>query len=75
MGQRLSCATTSRQIGTQSLRLTERMDLYLGLVMTLMFLAGCVLIILSVRERSEERKRRRGWTAAKPRAPAESKPL
>ena len=49
MGQRLSCATTSRQIGTQSLRLTERMDLYLGLVMTLMFLAGCVLIVLSVR--------------------------
>jgi hypothetical protein len=46
--------------------LTERMDLYLGLVTTLMFLAGCVLIVLSVRERSEERRRWRGPTAAKP---------
>ena len=59
----------------RSLHLTERMDLYIGAVATLMFLAGCVLTILSVRERSQERRRQRGYTVAKPRAPAESKPL
>jgi hypothetical protein len=45
--------------------LTERFDLYLGVVVTLMFLIGCVLIVVSARERSEERRRWRSSTVAK----------
>lgn len=37
--------------------LTERFDLYLAAVVSAMFLAGCVLLILSARGRSRERKR------------------
>ena len=73
MGQRLSCASISRQIGTQESSLTEQLELYLGVVVTLMFLAGCFLTVVSVRERSEERRRWLGSTATKPRLPAESK--
>lgn len=75
MGQGLSCASIFARSARRSLRLTEQMDLYLGVVVTLMFLAGCFFIVGSVRERSEERRRWRGSTAAKPRPPAESKPL
>ena len=53
----------------------ERIDLYLGVVVTLMFLAGCVLIVVSARERSEERRRWRGSTSVNTGPPAESKPL
>lgn len=38
--------------------MTERIDIYIGVVVVLMFLAGCFLIILSARERTEERGRR-----------------
>jgi hypothetical protein len=38
-----------------------------------MFLAGCFLIMLSVREQFEKHKRQRTWTSVKPRPPAESK--
>ena len=41
--------------------MTERMDLYIGVVVTLMFLAGCFLVVISVRERLEERRRQRVW--------------
>jgi hypothetical protein len=37
--------------------LTERIDLYIGAVVTLMFLAGCFLAVVSIRQRSRERKR------------------
>ena len=47
--------------------MTERMDLYIGVAVTLMFLAGCFLVIVRVRERFEERRRQRGWAAARPR--------
>jgi hypothetical protein len=53
----------------------EQMDLYVGVIVTLMFLAGCFFIIVSVPERSEQRGRWRGSTAAKPRPAAESRPL
>jgi hypothetical protein len=43
--------------------LTERMDLYFGVVVTLMFLAGCFLVAVSMRERLEERKRQRVWNS------------
>jgi hypothetical protein len=36
---------------------TEQMDLYIGVVVSLMFLAGCFLVVISARERSEERRR------------------
>jgi hypothetical protein len=39
--------------------LTERIDLYVGVVVSLMFLAGCFLMIISVRERIEQRARGR----------------
>ena len=55
--------------------MTEQMDLYIGVAVTLMFLAGCFLVVVRVRERFEERRRWQGWTAAKPQALAESKPL
>ena len=42
--------------------MTEQMDLYLGVVMTLMFLFGCFLTVLSIRQRSEERRRWLGST-------------
>ena len=38
--------------------MTERIDIYIGVVVILMFLAGCFLIVLSARERTEERSRR-----------------
>jgi len=37
--------------------LTYQFDLYLAAIVTAMFLAGCVLFVLGVRERSQERKR------------------
>jgi hypothetical protein len=49
------------------------MDLYLGVAVTLMFLAGCFLIVLSLREQFEKRKCQGIWTSVKPRPPAESK--
>jgi hypothetical protein len=55
--------------------LTEQMDLYIGVAATLMFLAGCFLVVVSVRERFEERRRWRDPTAVTPQARAESKPL
>ena len=42
------------------------MDLYLGVAVTLMFVFGCFLIVLSLREQSEKRKRQRIWTSVKP---------
>jgi len=51
------------------------MDLYLEVAVTSMFLAGCFLIVLSLREQFEKRKRQRIWTSVKPRAPAESERL
>jgi hypothetical protein len=47
MGQRLNCASTGRTDRSQELPLSERMDLYLGVAVTLMFLAGCFLIVLA----------------------------
>jgi len=37
--------------------LTYRFDLYLAAIVTAMFLAGCVLVILNGRERSRARRR------------------
>ena len=51
------------------------MDLYLGVAVTLMFVSGCFLIVLSLREQFEKRKRQRIWTSVKPRPPGESKAL
>jgi hypothetical protein len=73
MGQWLNCASTGRTDRSQEPSLTERMDLYVGVAVTLMFLAGCFLIVLSLREQFEKRKRQRIWTSVKPRPPAESK--
>lgn len=53
--------------------MTEQMDLYLGVIVALMFLSGCFVIVVSVRERSEELRRLRGLTVTKPRLPTESK--
>lgn len=39
--------------------MTDQMELYLGMVVTLMFLAGCFLIVLSVRERFDKHRRER----------------
>jgi hypothetical protein len=49
---------------------TERVDLYIGAVVTLMFLAGCFLVVVGMRERFKERRRERVWTAAEPRQKA-----
>jgi len=46
--------------------LTERMELYVGVAVALMFLAGCFLVIVRVRERFEERRRQGGWAVARP---------
>jgi hypothetical protein len=73
MGQWLNCASTGRTDRSQELPLSERMDLYLGAAVTLMFVAGCFLIVLSLREQFEKRKRQRIWTSVKPRPPAEGK--
>jgi hypothetical protein len=73
MGQWLNCASTGRTDRSQELPLGERMHLYLGLAVTLMFVAGCYLIVLSLREQFGKRKRQRIWTSVKPRPPAESK--
>lgn len=59
---------------SRSLPLTERMELYLGVIVTVMFLIGCFLTVLGIRERSEQRRRWLGSTAIK-RLPAESKTL
>ena len=37
--------------------MTERMDLYIGVVVILMFLAGSFFAVLAARERSEARRR------------------
>ncbi len=50
--------------------MTERVDLYIGVVVTLMFLAGCCLVVVGMRERLKERRRERVWTAAEPRQKA-----
>ena len=42
------------------------MDLYLGVVLTLIFLSGCFLIVLSVREQLEKRRRERSWFRLSP---------
>ena len=55
--------------------MTEQMDLYLAVVVILMFLSGCFLIVVSIRKRSQERRRWLGPNAARPRAQAETKPL
>ena len=55
--------------------MTEQMDLYLGLGVTLMFLSGCIVMFLSVREQLEKWRRERSWVWARPRRPVESKPL
>jgi len=51
------------------------MDVYLGVVVTLMFLFGCFLIVVSIRRRSEERRRWLGFKDANPQPHVESKPL
>ena len=40
--------------------MTEQMNVYLGMALSLMFMAGCFLIVVSVRERFEERRRWQG---------------
>jgi hypothetical protein len=75
MGQRLNCASTGRTDRSQELPLSERMDLYLGVAVTLMFVSGCFLIVLSLREQFEKRKRQRIWTSVKPRPSGESESL
>ena len=55
--------------------MTEQMNLCLGVVVALLFLAGCFLAVVSVRERSEERGRWRGSTFAKTGPLPESKQL
>jgi hypothetical protein len=37
--------------------LTERMDVYLGVILTVMFLAGCFLVVVATRERTKARSR------------------
>lgn len=54
--------------------MTEQMDLYLAIVVTLMFLSGCFLIVLSVREQLEKRGRERSWVGVRSRRPIESDP-
>ena len=54
--------------------MTEQMDLYLAIIVTLMFLSGCFLIVLSVREQLEKRGRERSWIRVKSRRPTESEP-
>jgi len=49
------------------------MDLYLGVAVTLMFMPGFFLIVLSLREQFEKRKRQRIWTSIKPRPPAKGR--
>ena len=44
--------------------MTEQMNLYLAIIVTLMFLSGCFLIVLSVREQLEKRGRERCWVSA-----------
>ena len=54
--------------------MNERMELYLVVILTLMYL-GCFLTVVSVRERSEESGRWLDSTATKRRLPAEGKTL
>lgn len=54
--------------------MTEQMNLYLAIIVTLMFLSGCFLIVLSVREQLEKRGRERSWVRVKSRRPTESDP-
>jgi hypothetical protein len=51
------------------------MDLYLRVAVALMFLCGCFVIVLSVREQLEKHRRQRSWVSVKPRQPAKTKPL
>ena len=51
------------------------MELYLGVILTLMFLIGCFLTLVGLRERSEKRRRWIDSTATKPRLDAEGKTL
>ena len=37
--------------------MTEQIDLYIGVVVTLMFLAGCFLTVVSARDRADKRSR------------------
>jgi hypothetical protein len=50
MGQGLNGASTRRTDRSHELPLSERMNLYLGVAVTLMFVSGCFLIVLSLRE-------------------------
>ena len=35
----------------------ERTDIYIAVVVTLMFLAGCIVMVLAARERAQARRR------------------
>jgi hypothetical protein len=73
MGQRLIALHSVVGALRRSLRLTEQLEFYLGVIVTLMFLAGCFLTVVSIRERSEEHSRWRVPTVTKPRLLAGSK--
>jgi len=75
MGQWLNCASTGRTDRSQELPLSERMDLYLRVAVTLMFVAGSFLIVLNLREQFGKCKRQRIWTSVKPRPSGESESL
>lgn len=49
--------------------MTEQMNLYFAIIVTLTFLSGCFLIVLSVREQLEKRGRERSWYGLSPGAP------
>lgn len=51
--------------------MTEQMNLYLAIIVTLTFLSGC---FLSVREQLEKRGPERSWVRVKSRRPTESDP-
>lgn len=54
--------------------MTEQMNLYFAIIVTLTFLSGCFLIVLSVREQLEKRGRERSWVRVESRRPTESDP-
>ncbi len=70
MGQWLNCASTGRTDRSQELPLSERMDVYLGVAVTLMFLAGYLLIVLSLREQFEKRIARESGLQLSPQKPS-----
>ena len=58
---------------SRSLLLADRMELYLGVILTLMFLIGCFLTVVGLRERSEKRRRWIDSKTTKSQLTAESK--